>query len=187
MATKTPHDTPLEPHSDPHPPDMKETEFDITNAGLAAAAGAVAGGALGALGGPVTAIAGATLGAIAGGIASEAAEEAINLPKTDSPAESEPPRTISDDGYWRLHYRDRPYVGADEDYELYQPAFRYGWEARTRHPDRPFEDLEAELEKGWSEARGSSSMEWGQARHATRDAWYRREPANPLDLDFSGH
>lgn len=53
-----------------------------------------------------------------------------------------------------------------------QAAWQYGQQARREHADRAWDDaLEAELERGWQQARGASSEDWAQARTAVRDAW----------------
>ena len=138
-------------------------------AAIAGAAGGVAGGALG---GPVGAIAGAAIGAVAGGYAGKEVEEQFD--------------PTAEDAYWREHYRDRPYVERDADYEAYRPAYQYGWESRSRHAGRRFEDVEPELELGWGERRTHSSLAWDKAKHATRDAWDRVERAIPGDSHRRG-
>ncbi len=41
----------------------------------------------------------------------------------------------------------------------------------NRNVGSKFEDFEGDLERGWAEARGKSSMEWTRARLAAFDAW----------------
>ena len=63
-------------------------------------------------------------------------------------------------------------------------AHRYGSDARRRQPERAWDDeLEAELERGWSQARGDSTQEWAHARTAVRDAWHGAERALPDEPD----
>ena len=49
---------------------------------------------------------------------------------------------------------------------------------------------EADLGRDWHTTRGSSSLEWEHAKHATRDAWHRVsngvERAIPGDSDGDG-
>ena len=79
----------------------------------------------------------------------------------------------SDDDYWRENYRSRPYVDPDTNYEVYQPAYRYGAAARQRHKGKSWREIEAELEAGWATARDDSDLDWRLARNACKDAWDR--------------
>ncbi|WP_428940223.1 glycine zipper domain-containing protein [Fontivita pretiosa] len=144
---------------------------------IGAATGGAAGAAIGsAVPGPGTAVGaavGAVVGAVAGGLAGKGVAEAVN------PTEEE--------AYWREHYRHRPYIQPGADYELYEPAYRYGYSSYAQHPGQQFEDVESDLQRDWEQARGQSKLEWEQARHATRDAWQRvrdrLERAAPGDAD----
>jgi phage tail tape-measure protein len=126
----------------------------------AAGAGAV-GMAIGAMAGPVGAAVGAVVGAVAGGLAGKATAEAID--------------PTAEDAYWRENHAERPYAKGG-DYTTYQPAYRYGWEARSQYPDRDFADIEPELESNWTAARGKTTLEWANAKHAAKDAWDRVTP-----------
>lgn len=130
----------------------------------AGAAGAGAAGAAigGAMGGPIGAVVGAAVGAVAGGLGGKAAAESVNP-------------TI-EDTYWRDNYSTRPYVRQGAAYDLYRPAYQYGWQARMMHSDRHWDEVEKELEAGWLSNRGDSKLDWSDARHATRDAWDRVGP-----------
>ena len=55
----------------------------------------------------------------------------------------------------------------------YAPAYRYGVDAFTRYPGRRWEDVDAELARGWTGARGDSRLDWERARPASQDAWHR--------------
>lgn len=125
--------------------------------------GLAAGAAIGAVtGGPVGAVIGAAAGAIAGVGVARGIDWAVNHEEEDA--------------YWRESYAARPYAKADRGYEHYRPAYRYGWESRTRFPaDRRFDDVEPDLERGWDDYRGTSGLGWTDAREATRDAWTRIE------------
>jgi ferritin-like metal-binding protein YciE len=137
-------------------------------AGVGAATGGIAGGAaagaaigttVGPVGTLVGAAAGAAAGAVAGGLAGKAAAEALNP-------------TVEHD-YWRSQFRTRRYILPDDQYEIFAPAYQYGWESRPKYKGRQFADVEQELEKGWRKARGSSSLAWDRAKHAVRDSWER--------------
>jgi hypothetical protein len=163
----------------------KEPAMDNATDKKAAVAGAVVGGvaggvtggmaagaAVGGMSGPVGAVVGAALGAAAGALVGKVA--AVD------PAE---------DDYWRANYAKRPYVSSGATYDDYGPAYRHGIDAYSRHPKRPFDELEPELSRSWGTARASSSLEWENAKHATRDAWQRmsdRVERAPGDSDRDG-
>ena len=125
----------------------------------AALGGAVAGAVTGSAAGPVGTLVGTALGAIVGGLAGKSVAEAIDP-------------SIEVD-YWRDNFKDRPYATQAPDFNVFEPAFRYGATAHARYPGRRFDDVEAELAHGWANARGASNLEWLTARLAVRDAWQR--------------
>jgi hypothetical protein len=137
-----------------------------------AAGGAAAGAAAGALGGPVGAVAGAVIGGVAGGLAGKGIAEAID--------------PTVEEAYWRDEYKNRDYVSAGEEYDLYAPAYRHGWESRGRYADRSYDEAEADLRDEWDATPHSERLPWTKARHATRDAWHRVERAIPGDYDKDG-
>lgn len=138
------------------------------------AGGAAAGAAVGGMTGPVGALVGAAVGAVAGMVAGK------SMANVDPAAE---------DAYWRDNYASRPYVNGGT-YDDYGPAYQYGVNARTKYPDRSFEDVETDLGRDWTNARGRSSLQWENAKHASRDAWQRTsdtiERAIPGDSDRDG-
>ena len=145
------------------------------------AAGAAAGMAIGAATGavatgpaaPIGAVVGTVVGAIAGGLAGKGVAEAVN-PTTE-------------DAYWRENYKTRPYATGDFTYEEdYRPAYRYGWESRSRYEGRKFEDVESDLGRDWDRTKDRSRLSWDRAKEATRDAWHRVERAIPGDFDRDG-
>jgi hypothetical protein len=125
----------------------------------AAITGAAAGVAGGALAGPVGAAVGAAIGAVAGGYAGKAVEEEFD--------------PTAEDAYWRANYRNRPYIEKDSEYDAYRPAYQYGWESRSQHRGRRFEEIETELATGWEKRPDRSQLSWEKAKPATRDAWDR--------------
>lgn len=140
--------------------------------GVGAAGGAAAGAAIGAVGGPVGSLVGGAIGAVAGGLAGKGAAEAVN--------------PTVEDQYWRANYATRPYATADRAYEYYQPAYRYGWEARSSYGARKWDEVENDLGRGWDKAKGTSRLTWDEAKSATKDAWHRVERAIPGDADHDG-
>lgn len=124
--------------------------------------GAVAGGTVGAViggvvAGPLGAMVGAAIGGVGGGLAGKGIGESVN------PTE--------EDAFWRDHYSTRPYASG-RTYDELQPAYRYGWEARTRVEDRPWNEVENDLSRDWSQRPGSR-LDWNDVKGATRDAWDR--------------
>jgi hypothetical protein len=78
------------------------------------------------------------------------------------------------DEYWRDNYGARPYTHADRAYEYYQPAYKYGHESAFFYGDRAWDgEVEADLARGWDQARGDSNCTWGEVKYAVRDAYER--------------
>ena len=117
-------------------------------------------------------VAGAAIGAVAGGYAGKAVGESID--------------PTAENAYWSENYPNRPYADKNAPYDAYRPAYQYGWESRSRHPGRRFDEVETDLEKGWGETKHSASLGWDKAKHASRDAWDRVERAVPGDADRDG-
>lgn len=159
---------------DDHPGAKATTGAVVGGVGGGIAGGAAAGAMAGGMTGPVGAVVGAAIGAVVGAVAGRTMR-------------ADP---VAEDAYWRDNYSSRPYVTSGTSYDEYSPAYRYGAESYSRYPDRSFDDVEPELSRDWSNARGGSSLEWEHAKHATRDAWHRMsnavERAVPGDSDRDG-
>lgn len=135
-------------------------DFHPVGTGVGAAAGgAMAGAAAAAVTGPMGAAIGAAVGAVAGGLAGKAVAHRI-----DSDAE---------DSYWREHHAAQPYAAPGTTYDDYGPAYRYGVSTYEAYRGRPFDEVDSELSHDWGRFKGHSSLEWQQARHATRASWER--------------
>ncbi len=125
-----------------------------TGVASAAAMGAATGAALG----PAGMIAGAAAGAIfGGGVGHEVGEDIY-------------PTQLA---WWKDNYVSRPYVAKGTPFEYYEPAYRYGIEAGINNKGHDFGDLEPSLRNNWNIARGQTSLEWNEAKHAARDAFER--------------
>jgi hypothetical protein len=146
-----------QPKSDNADPITGEPGAHPVGVGLGATGGGITGAAIGAAGGPVGAAVGAVAGAIIGGMAGKDIAESYD--------------PTAEDAYWREHFRNRPYVGPEDTYERFQPAYQYGWESRMEHEGRTFEEVEPELQQRWMTA--APEVGWNTARHASRDAWDR--------------
>jgi hypothetical protein len=125
----------------------------------AAVGGAAAGAAVGTVAGPVGTAVGAAVGAVVGGLAGKGVAEAI-----DPTAEA---------AFWEANYAERPYVIPGSTYADYEPAYRLGWESRTRYVDRHWDDVSPLLKAEWPDRAGQSGLDWDRAEPAARDAWYR--------------
>lgn len=140
--------------------------------GIGAAGGGATGAAIGAVGGPIGAVVGAAIGAVAGGLAGKGVAEVID--------------PTAEDAYWRENYSSRSYVEPGSSYDDYQPAYRYGWESRSKYEGRAFDEVESDLARGWDSTKATANMTWDRAKHAARDAWDRVERAVPGDSDGDG-
>jgi hypothetical protein len=134
----------------------------------AAIGGAAAGATVGTIAGPVGTAVGAAAGAIAGGLFGKGVAEGLD--------------PTVEDAYWRENYHQRPYVEAGARYERYQPAYRYGWEARSRFGTQPWRDSEAQLRGEWEAHPDSLGLDWESARGPMQDAYDRvpLEPGSPV-------
>jgi hypothetical protein len=81
----------------------------------------------------------------------------------------------AEDEYWRSNYANRPYIGQNRDYEMWRPAYRYGFESAQRYSGKRWEDVESDLRSGWDryEHRGTTRSTWEQIKAAVRDGWDR--------------
>lgn len=136
--------------------------------GVGATGGGLAGAAIGAVGGPVGAAVGLVAGALVGGLAGKATAERIN--------------PTMEEAYWRESYTREPYYEAGRSYDDYGPAYAYGWGAPATYPGA-FDEIEPALARDWEGRRGGSSLDWQQARPATRAAWDRVQTREPVDRD----
>ena len=130
------------------------------------AGGALAGAGLGTIiGGPIGAIVGAIAGAVGGWWAGQAAAD----PATTITAE--------DETRYRALYEESPNRLADRTYEDVRPFYHLGHLARTNpdYRERPFEEVESELQKGWTPDLRARFGEWGYVRPFAREAFSRRE------------
>ena len=128
--------------------------------GVGSASGALAGAAFGAMGGPAGALVGMVAGAIVGGMGGNIVAEQVNP-------------TVERD-HWRERYADESYVEPGRSYDDYAPAYELGWSSRSTRADS-FDAMEPALASEWATRRGTSELEWPQARPATRAAWERAD------------
>lgn len=129
--------------------------------GVGAAGAAAAGAAIGAVAGPIGAAAGLVVGAVVGGLAGKGVAEKID--------------PTVEDNYWRKNYAKRPYAQKNVAYDVYQPAYRTGYEGFSHHPSDTYEDVETDLQRDYEKSKAHSTLSWDNAKHAVRDAWNRAE------------
>jgi hypothetical protein len=127
----------------------------------AAASVAIASATVGMAAGPVGAVVGAVAGGIVGGLVGKQVAESVH--------------PTAENAYGRDTHHTGPSLEKEMAYEDYLPAYEYGRECRARCPDRPFSEMEAELERGWEKTRPDSKLGWDKAKLAVRDAWERME------------
>jgi hypothetical protein len=135
-----------------------------TAGAVGGAGGALAGAGLGTLAaGPVGAIVGALAGALGGWWAGRAAADA-------------PPVMPADDAGYRAMYEGSTDRVDDRSYEDVRPLYHLGHVA-SAHPDyrgRSFEEIEADLQKGWTDDLRTRYGDWAQVRPYAREAYGRR-------------
>ena len=146
------HDPNLDPIS-------KEPGSHPVGTGVGAAMGGVAAGAAaGVVAGPAGAVVGGVAGAIAGGMGGKEAAEALDPTAAEA--------------WWRDRHTLEPYYEMGRPFDDYAPAYRLGVEGRRDYPGS-FEEAEMRLADRWDTYRGRSTLDWPQARQASRAAWNR--------------
>lgn len=88
-------------------------------------------------------------------------------------AQTTPVDWTTESGYWRDNYKTRPYFSTGRDYEFYEPAYRYGWESADQYRGRSWDDVQADLERGWEIYKLRGKLAWAEIKDAVRDSWDR--------------
>jgi hypothetical protein len=140
--------------------------------GVGATGGGTAGAAIGSVAGPIGTAVGAAVGAVAGGLAGKGAAEAVNPTREEE--------------FWKANYASRPYVARGASYDMYRPAYQYGWESYMRYQGRRFDEVENDLRRDWEKSPHAKSQTWDKAKLAVKDAWHRIERTLPGDADHDG-
>lgn len=167
MTDREPRDdkdfTVLQPHSAPegrsNAPNVK-TDAENIGEGAGSFLGGVGGMALGIAGGPIGLVIGAIAGAAGGWWAGKGVADAF----TDKDYEA-----------YRAHYTSSPDRLADRDFESVQAAYVAGHLA-GRNPDysgRSFDQVEPELQRGWSDDVAKKHGQWQAVRGYARTAFDR--------------
>lgn len=145
-------------HHDDHP----DTSDHVGEA-AGGISGVLTGAAIGSAAGPIGTVIGGIAGAMGGWWAGRAVSEA---------AEN---FTDADETYYRGHYERSPSRTADRKYEDLRPAYAVGHLA-GRNPDyneRSFDEVEKDLQKGWTGSMRERHGEWSTVRPFARDAYDR--------------
>lgn len=74
-----------------------------------------------------------------------------------------------------------PYYSVGRLWDDYLPAYRFGQRSQRRHSGQRFDDVEQQIERDWTTARGQSRLGWVEARGAVEDAWTRSELGQTFD------
>ena len=87
----------------------------------------------------------------------------------------------AEEAHWRLSFKREIYYEKGLSFDDYHPAYRTGWEGRSRHRGKTFEQVERELQADYNRNRGGSRLGWDRGKHAVRAAWDRFEAADPFE------
>ena len=141
-------------------PDRVQADAETVGEASGGFLGAVGGMSLGAAAGPVGLVLGGIAGALGGWWAGREIADAI---------------TEGDDTAFKSHYDSSGRVLADRSYEQVRPAYIAGHLA-GRNPDyrgRTFEEVEADLRRGWNDDVSRQLGEWPAVRGYARTAFER--------------
>ncbi|HET7126138.1 MAG TPA: hypothetical protein VFI26_03435 [Lysobacter sp.] len=140
--------------------------------GAGAVGGAVTGAAVGSAAGPAGTLIGAAAGAVIGAKAGDSIAEAVNPTEYTN--------------HFHETYAKAPYYVSGREWNDYRPAYQYGYDTYGQYRGQRFEDVQDQLERDWTNARGESRLAWNEAKGAVRDGWHRIEEAMPGDADRDG-
>jgi hypothetical protein len=151
------------------------TKDELLGEGVGGASGAVVGAALGSLAGPLGAAVGAIAGAVGGWWAGRAV---VDVASGITPEE--------DQAYREDFERTNPQM-ADRAYDDVRYAYHLGHIARwnPEYEGRPFEEIENDLARAWTEDLRGRHGDWAVVRHFVRVGYMRTalpEPARGTPL-----
>lgn len=79
----------------------------------------------------------------------------------------------TESSYWRTTYTTRPYYSSSQGYDFYEPAYRYGFESAEQYRNRSWDEVKADLERGWESYKLRGKLAWNDIKDAVRDSWDR--------------
>ncbi|MGE9795702.1 hypothetical protein [Acinetobacter baumannii] len=161
------------PTNNNHVPDMNEVGENLVATGAGTLGGAAVGAAFGVVGGPPGAVVGGIIGGVVGAIAGSDIAQTNNQ-KDDSNDWQE------EDNYWRENYKKMPYYTEDKNLEYdrdYRAAYRLGYENRVHNnAEINFSEVESKLKAKWEQVKGSSRLQWEEAKFAVEDGLKKIHP-----------
>lgn len=161
------------PTNNNHVPDMNEGGEDLAAVSAGTLGGAAIGAAFGVVGGPPGAVVGGIIGGVVGGIAGNDIAQTNNQ-KDDSNYWQE------EDNYWRENYKKMPYYTENKNLEYdrdYRAAYRLGYENRVHNnAEINFSEVESKLKTKWEQVKGSSRLQWEEAKFAVEDGLKKIHP-----------
>lgn len=161
------------PINNNHVPDMNEAGENLVATGAGTLGGAAVGAAFGVVGGPPGAVVGGIIGGVVGAIAGNDIAQTNNQ-KDDSNDWQE------EDNYWRENYKKMPYYTENKNLEYdrdYRAAYRLGYENRVdNNAEINFSEVESKLKTKWEQVKGSSRLQWEEAKFAVEDGLKKIHP-----------
>ncbi|EXD52666.1 hypothetical protein [Acinetobacter baumannii] len=161
------------PINNNHVPDMNEGGENLVATGAGTLGGATVGAAFGVVGGPPGAVVGGIIGGVVGAIAGNDIAQTNNQ-KDDSNDWQE------EDNYWRENYKKMPYYTENKKLEYdrdYRAAYRLGYENRVdNNAEINFSEVESKLKTKWEQVKGSSRLQWEEAKFAVEDGLKKIHP-----------
>ncbi|MFW1860211.1 hypothetical protein ACG9XP_00060 [Acinetobacter baumannii] len=161
------------PINNNHVPDMNEGGENLVATGAGTLGGAAVGAAFGVVGGPSGAVVGGIIGGVVGAIAGSDIAQTNNQ-KDDSNDWQE------EDNYWQENYKKMPYYTENKNLEYdrdYRAAYRLGYENRVNNnAEINFSEVEPKLKTKWEQVKGSSRLQWEEAKFAVEDGLKKIHP-----------
>lgn len=77
--------------------------------------------------------------------------------------------------YWSSQYPDSPFFRPGLAYEDFEPAFKLGINVFLHGHGRSFEEQSGDLADAYNRTRGSSPLDWNEAKPAAAAAWRRMQ------------
>ena len=102
-------------------------------------------------------------GLVGGPVAPPSALRSVPWPAASPQGVAESIDPTVEDAYWRENYARRPYYDQRSSYDVFRPAYKYGWESRSRYANRSFDEVEPELRRKWESAKDGSKLAWDKA------------------------
>ena len=146
---------------------VTDTTGDVVGEVTGGVAGAATGAALGSLGGPIGTLIGALAGALGGWWSGRAISEAASS------------FTNEDDSYYQNYHTTAAGTVADRGtshaYDDVRPAYQLGHLAgrNPEYANRNFDEIEGDLQRGWTSDVSARHGDWSSVRPYARDAFER--------------